>query len=385
MSDKVLLTELYPRIDKALSDKKNVDKIKTIVSKFVDRNADKLSTPGPSEMIIFSDRDIDAILSIIDSNQNEIKGMKKKSNAIKANGQTMKYPMNLAMPMIIRFFHLKKDIDMVKVCCTYLALSMYPVLFYKYWQYGLNQSIMAYTVNELSNKYKIKQTKNLLVALIETTIGAYDLKKKDLERGHDIDVVDFSLSVRTRLNSMLRYISKEYYKNHKEQNYMNLEKDDSSEDNYMESNSAVFQIDRLTNIVSTSLVISGPNYKLVTIAANNNRISVNELRNYINTLLINDNINQIKEMIENILYLYIYDEKNTIEEINSNKFLIYCLNVYKRSNTVNKNIIRIKEILDDWVEDLGTYRKTQNKSTINGFRRALLTFFVMSIQYVNKK
>jgi hypothetical protein len=383
LADKILLTEIYPNVEKAFNDKKNVDKFKNVVGKFVDKNSESLSVTGPMKLIIFSDSDINAALDIIGMTQNEVKKIKSKSKDIKSSGHTMSYPMNNILPLFIRYFHIHKNIDMVKITITYLALSMYPVLFGKYWQYGVNENIMKYTINELSMKYKIKQTNNLLSALLETTYLAYELKQKDLERGYDIDIVEFSLSVRHRINSLFKNISIEYYKNHKEQNYMNVEKDNSDEENYMESDSAVFQIDKIVNSVAARLVINGPNIKLITIAASNNRVSKNELRNYINEILIDENMSTIKELIEAILFLYIYDDKNKIEDINSNKFLIYCLDIYKRSNTVNKNIIKIKAILDKWLEDLGTYSKTQNKTTLNGFRRALYTFFVMSIQYVN--
>ncbi|MNT90802.1 hypothetical protein D3C72_2317930 [compost metagenome] len=56
------------------------------------------------------------------------------------------------------------------------------------------------------------------------------------------------------------------------------------------------------------------------------------------------------------------------------------MEMYRKSNTTDKNIIAVKKILDEWLHDLGTYKKTQRLATINDFRRALFTFMVFSIQ-----
>jgi hypothetical protein len=80
-----------------------------------------------------------------------------------------------------------------------------------------------------------------------------------------------------------------------------------------------------------------------------------------------------------MLFLYLFNDQNTVQEVGSNRFLVYCLDTYKKSNTTDENIIKIKRVLDKWLDDLGTYKKTQRLATINNFRRALFMFFVMSI------
>ena len=62
--------------------------------------------------------------------------------------------------------------------------------------------------------------------------------------------------------------------------------------------------------------------------------------------------------------------------------MIYCLQIYRRSNTTDKNIIKIKAILDKWLKDLGLMDKTNRTATIVSFRKALFTFFVMEIQKI---
>jgi len=185
---------------------------------------------------------------------------------------------------------------------------------------------------------------------------------------------------KTRLNSLLKKIANEFYRNSELGKYMNLDSDNLEEENYHEADSNTFAVERLTNNVVLKLVVEGPNMRLVTVAANLCKVSVSELRNYVNTMVVSENREDIRAIVESILFLYIFDSQNTIQEVNSNKFLMYCMETYKKSNTTDKNIIRIKKILDKWLENLGTYKKTQRFATINSFRRALFLFFVLSIQ-----
>lgn len=380
---KILLEQLYPKVETAFSDKKNIAELEKIIGAFVDRNAESLSTIGPTKMILFTDREMDPVYKLVGTTSFEVKALKNKSPDIKSQGFTMAYPFNAIMPMIIRYFILTNNTSMIKMCTSYLAMSIYPLLFYKYFPYEPNENVMNYTVNNLSRKFKIKQAGNLFVAITETAEGACELHRKDLTRGYDIDVVQFILSLRTRLNSFLRKIANEFYKNKESGNYLNTEFESNDDENYREADSSMYAIQRIVDKVSLKLIVNGPNVKLISIAARNNQISVNELRNYIGSMLVDDNKDDIRAIIEALLVIFLFDKHNAVSDINSDKFLIYSLDIYKRSNTTDKNVLKIKAILDKWLERLGAYKKTQRAATINNFRRALYTFFVISIQYSN--
>lgn len=160
---------------------------------------------------------------------------------------------------------------------------------------------------------------------------------------------------------------------------MNSDNDSYDEDNYHEADSNTYAIERMTNNVVLRLVVDGPNIRLVNVAAKMCQVSVSELRNYVNMMVIDSNREDIKAVTESILFLFLFDSQNTVQQISGNEFLLYCMEVYKKSNTTDKNILKIKKILDGWLENLGTYKKTQRLATINNFRRALYAFFVLSI------
>ena len=64
--------------------------------------------------------------------------------------------------------------------------------------------------------------------------------------------------------------------------------------------------------------------------------------------------------------------------------MIYCLKIYKRSNTTNKNVIKIKAILDKWIDEVGVKENTGREATVLNYKKSFYTFFVLSIEKYGK-
>ena len=381
MADMYILKELYPVVEKALDKKENTIMLKNAVSDYLDRNNEKLTTIGPVYQTVFSDMDKEKLYNAIELRPEKILEVLRKSPSVKGDGNVIKNPFNTGITLAIRYYTMKNNEEMVNACLIYMVLSFYPSIFFKFFKFEPNEQIMNYTINNLSNKFKVKQLGTIYAALIDTAQGAYKLHKPRLVKCTDKDIVAFILDVKTRLNSLMRKISVEFYKVHEKNLYLNTDYDRYEEEDYHESDSNSYAVERLTNAVVLKLIVNGPNMRIVNTAAKFCQVSVSELRNYVNTIVNNENREKIKEIVESILFLYLFDSQNTEHDIrNNNKFLLYCLEMYKKSNTTDKNIIKIKSILDEWLEDLGTYKKTQRLATINNFRRALFLFFVITIQ-----
>lgn len=382
MSDKVIVSGLYPIVEHNLQKKENVTKLKKVIENYLDKNHDKLATLGPTQKILFSESDKHALYDAVGLEPQQIKSVTKKAKNV---GWLIDgvHPFNSAAALAIRYFKITKNKNMANLTMIYLTLSLYPSIHYKYFKYSPNEKIMNYTINNLSNKYKIKKTGVLLTALIETADGSDENYHNELIRGTDVDINNYVSGIHTRVNMMIRKISIEFYANKDKELYINIEHESMEEDNYREAESNIYAIEKLSNGVVLKLIVNGPNMKLVNAAAKLCKVSVSELRNYTTTMITSENKEEIKQIVESILFLYLFDDKNRLQEINSDKFLMYCMDIYKKSNTTDENIIRIKSILDGWLERLGTYKKTQRLNTINDFRRALYIFFVVSIQYSN--
>ena len=384
MADKVLRTELYPYVEKAFSDQKKLKQYEEIIAKYIDKNSELLSAIGPLNIILFTDKDKEPIFNLIGVTPAQVKAIKNKSKDRKTKDNLIESPFSTLMAVIISYFGVKKNSNMVQMSTFYLTMSMYPFIYHRSFPYQPNENVMNYTINNLSKKFKIKQTSNFMVAIIETAMGAYNLHEKGLLDGIDDSHTQFIYAVKTRVSSFIKKIAREFYENHKNGKYLNIEFESNEEDKYREADSSIYVINGKADAVTLRLVIDGPPMKLITLAANTQKVSINELRNYITTKVKNENRDEIHSIVESILYLYLFDEKNNINDINTDQFLLYCMDVYRRSNTTDKNVVNIKKILDSWLEDLGTYKKTQRAATINNFRKAMYCFFVTAIMYYNK-
>ena len=382
MITSVILANIYPKVEQAFTSKETQRKFSAIVASYVDRNVNRLSTAGPSKRTLFSDMERNKVYDLIDFDPKVCKAIVKQSNYIKASWKIVNDPFNLVMMMILRYAKLNKLDQINQLAVTYLTLSMYPSLHYKYFKFEPNEAIMRYTINNLSNKFKVKQVGNILQALVDTTALADKTYDKNIRHANDKELTDYINAYKTRLNSLIKKIRDAFEKDYRSGNYMNTERDNEDENDFKTSDSNSLLIQRIVDQVVLKLSVNGPDSRIVDISAKMNQVSVNETRNTLNQLTQNkDESVNIRALCESILYLYLFNGENHVNDLNGNKFLTFCLAVYKKSNTNDENVIKVKSILDTWIEKYSeTYRKTQRVATLNNFRRALYTFFVFTLQ-----
>ena len=382
MITSVILANIYPKVEQAFTSKETQRKFSAIVASYVDRNVNRLSTAGPSKRTLFSDMERNKVYDLIDFDPKVCKAIVKQSNYIKASWKIVNDPFNLVMMMILRYAKLNKLDQINQLAVTYLTLSMYPSLHYKYFKFEPNEAIMQYTINNLSNKFKVKQVGNILQALVDTTALADKTYDKNIRHANDKELTDYINAYKTRLNSLIKKIRDAFEKDYRSGNYMNTERDNEDENDFKTSDSNSLLIQRIVDQVALKLSVNGPDSRIVDISAKMNQVSVNETRNTLNQLTQNkDESVNIRALCESILYLYLFNGENHVNDLNGSKFLTFCLAVYKKSNTNDENVIKVKSILDTWIEKYSeTYRKTQRVATLNNFRRALYTFFVFTLQ-----
>lgn len=382
MITSVILANIYPKVEQAFTSKETQRKFSAIVASYVDRNVNRLSTAGPSKRTLFSDMERNKVYDLIDFDPKVCKAIVKQSNYIKASWKIVNDPFNLVMMMILRYAKLNQLDQINQLAVTYLTLSMYPSLHYKYFKFEPNEAIMQYTINNLSNKFKVKQVGNILQALVDTTALADKTYDKNIRHANDKELTDYINAYKTRLNSLIKKIRDTFEKDYRSGNYMNTERDNEDENDFKTSDSNSLLIQRIVDQVVLKLSVNGPDSRIVDISAKMNQVSVNETRNTLNQLTQNkDESVNIRALCESILYLYLFNGENHVNDLNGSKFLTFCLAVYKKSNTNDENVIKVKSILDTWIEKYSeTYRKTQRVATLNNFRRALYTFFVFTLQ-----
>lgn len=375
-----LTSLVYPKVEAALKNKNNENEFKRVVGRYIDVNNRALTSIGPSSRPMFNPSDEEPLYRMSHMTGLEVRKHIRENKYIKSQWQIMNNPFNTVISMFIRYGIISKNKNLQEVALTYMALSMYPSLHNKYYEFEPNENIMAYTISNLSYKYKIRNTGNLLIAMQETMYTCLEHHVDDLVKGTDKGLVDFVMDVKTRLNSMMRNIANEFYDNHKSGKYLNTDGDSFEEEKYHEADSNIYAVNRYTNDVTIKMTSQMVNDHTVTIAAKSCKVSVNELRNYILAITNKKEKKEMHDLIEAIITSYLLSPGVTSKDMkDNNKFLEHALNLYKKSNTTDKNVIRIKTILDEWMEDVGVYKKTQRAATINDFRKSIYLYFVFSI------
>lgn len=382
-SNTALHDNLYHIIEGTFkSNPKNINVFQTAVSNYLDKNMSKLSSSGPVQRTLFVESDKNVIFTCTGVPADLVNRVIPESSYIKNHWRNIASPFNVVSALVISYAKRNKKEELAAFALMYLVLSMYPSLHHKYFPYEPNPQIMDYTINNLSNKYKIKQQGTIWNALLDTAMVCDKTYSKNIERATDKDITDYIEAMKTRLNALLKKIKNEFTKNYNDKNLMGVEQDNEDKDSFSRAESNSYIIERISNSVALKLSINGPDLKIVEICCKLNDISVSDLRTVAQSLVTdNKNAPDIKKFISCVLVLFLSEKQATAAEIRSNKFILECLNIYKKSNTADKNVIEIKRLLDKWLAAYSTRYKSSNRAaTLNNFRKALYTFFVFTIQ-----
>ena len=374
-----IVTNLYTIVEKNMKNPKVKQELNKAIAEYFDKNSDVIHDIGIANRIFFLNSDKEAIYLAAGLDPNEIKRVIKQSAYIGSTWQIMNEPLNTAAALIIRYLAKTND-KLLEPFIIYYSFYFYSSLHFKYIPYGANEDIMAYTINNLSYKFKIKETGSLYETIKAVVLKSNETYIKDLIKGEDKDIVDYVSAIKTRLNDVVKNIKNEYKINYENDNYLNSESDDYSEENYHVADNTSYAVKRITDSAVMKLMTYGADMNLAKFAARLSNVSINEIRNVIMHLSNNDAA-EITRLIELILQLFLFEKGNTPNEVGDKKFLGKCMEIYKKSNTSDKIIIEIKTILDKWLNKYSaSYRKTNREATISNFRKSIYVYFVLHIQ-----
>lgn len=374
----VFLKELQPKVSS------NVLKNKQIlikgISQYIDKNNEVIYDIGPVERLFMNDEDRSCVFKSIEISPEEIHNVLKVHHLIKPSWKIINNPFNLACALVIRSLSLAKKDDELMLVLIFLTLSLYTSKHKRHFMYIPNRNIMTYTINNLTKKFKLKKFGSLFEALKDTATTSHETYKDELNKGTDESFIYYINALDTRIGHFVKKISNEFYKNHKEGNYLNTETDTFEKDKYHLADNVSLAISKIADNATLNMLTRAPEDKFITLSANMSEVSVNALRSAV--LTIKDKKDkEVRELFMLILQLYFENGDHSVESVRSQDFINYCYEIYVKSNTIDKTVIRIKEILDIWLTDCSPqYVKTNRVATKSNFRRALYFYFVFMLQ-----
>lgn len=382
----IIISSYYNTIKKVLDDKTNQELFNKYVNKYIDRNSEILTYNIPLYRLFFYDTDRDFVFSIFKLDPEELEKSIKSIPNVKSSWKLINNPFNILMLLIIRYFELTKNKLGLSNSILYLTLALYSSLHAKYYPFPPNKACMEYTLNRISNKFLFKQYPNIMKALYATSEKNHQTYKNTyLTSNDDEKFLQYFVSLRNRLNNQMKNFTNEYMKDYKEGNYLNTSTDSTDEDNYRELSNVSSEIVRLANKYTTDFLSNDINESITKLSSDIANCSEMTLRNTLQSIKKKEN-QKILDLFISILQVYLSDNKNSLESIGSKKFFAYCLSAYTKSNTKDKSIILIKEILEYFLTNhCNKYNQTDRELTKLNYKKSLYIYFILLINYNKNK
>ena len=360
--------------------KRNRDKIIRGILKYIDHNSEVLYDIGPIERLYFTEADRAVLYMNLEILPDEVYKVVSKSVKVDTKWQNANNPFYILSVLLARYLLLARKQKDMELVLMYLTFNIYTSKHKRSFRFVPNRSIMEYTINNLSNKYIIKRVGNLYEALHYTTMGSHDKYKKKLERGSDTDIVLYISNLVTRIGSFIKNIAREFYKNHSSGKYLNVEEELHTEEIVRHTDNISTLIDSIANVAMVHTLYKAPEDKIIQLSAKIAGVSVNAVRTAIYAIQNKKN-KDLKILYQLILELFLENGEYPVEAIGSKDFINYCYEVFAQSNTTDKTVLEIKDILDDWLKLCSPqYLRTQRVATRSNFRKAIFFYYIFMLQ-----
>lgn len=390
--DYVLYNTLGSRIESSLSNPTTTKNLMKAIQSYADKHSGILLSMDLSTRLIHSDTDKSIIYTATGITAKEVEETIARSTVIKSTWKIANNPFYILSLLIISYYTKNNKMPEADAVTVYMSYLLYVASHKGSFKFLPNKAIMDYTLNNLSNRFFIKQCGTIQGMIENTTVEALHKRYSDEIRDpSDNNVKNVLSALETRVSSLLKNIADEFYMNHKNGKYMHHEDEDLSEDNFHLSDNISFKIERMVSHTMQSITSEGfDQNNIIKRAANLNAgTSANKIDSMLRTIL-NEDLISIPELISNIMTIFIYKGSigNTIEDVKTMKFLSESLQIYK-SNAQDGVTLKIKDTLARWInltaEKYGRNFISKGKTSMDNYRRALYTCFVLKILECAKK
>lgn len=385
----ICMEKLYPLIESVLTTKVGDSKFKQLVGKFMDRNNEKLHTPGPQYLIPFADNDKAEYFNLFNIEPKFIMDMVTEITESLGSKSDFKLlrgnPIFWVFYCCIRYYYLKKDKQGLNCALAIYALAAYPSVFSLFFKYEPNPGVMQYTMDNLSEKYLIKQEGSIFNGLFKSINNSFKFLSQFMKDGSDKEVIRWIQRIRNDQKSLLKNICDQYMKNHAKGNRVKLSKDSFDEiqlDVDVDNNTTMVEV-ITTNIVN-EIMTNGLDLKRVSQCKDIAGISLADTRFYLSKIINDKYVEDIEKFIHAILFLYLYTDHRGKEDINSTYFIKWSTELFRKTNSNDENIKTIKDTLDKWAEETGIHEKFKRLGSRINYKKAIFWYFIFSIQYYNK-
>lgn len=342
-------------------------------------NSEILFEEAPYTKIYFTIRDAEILYKLHGMTEVEILNVIKSIPEVNPSWLVINTAQNIVLISLLRHYKAKRDVEKFNMTLMYFAVYHYAYLFNKYFKHGVKRECMAFTVNRLSQKFLIKSTGNVFKALEAITTTSNETYANLLVSNDDIDIINYVVNMRSRLNSLIQNIAREYFEDYNNKNFLNKSSDTSAEGIAITPTDISSQIESISNQAVQNLIVSDIDYKAANNASKICLISSTAIAQIVKDINHKD-IEQISSVYKKILSLY-FSSKHSEKEICSKLFFGTILEIYSKSFTNDENILELKKILDRLLEKHSIkFTSTNREATKGQYRKAVFIYYALQLQ-----
>lgn len=387
----ILKNAFYDRICTSLAKPANQRMLFQHIAKYRDKNIDVLSSPYILKIMLFNlnGEDGNIIFKACGVDKSEVEPVLKETlKAIKldrvnntGDAAANVIPFRVMMIMAMAYFWDEKP--KLRTLWLYYTYSFYFSVFNNYFQRkdAINEECMIYTINSMSNKFDIKKQaslENMLDSTMAVAIDSYSNLFKSLS---DMDIVNLINAFKTRVSHKIASIRKEYDKNYKSGDRIFTTVERNQEGEFIDRENNLSSIDILSSQYTSAFFHTQLNERNINISANLNQVSASELKTALSLLQQGKNNKEVRLFYNCIFQLFFEEYPNAkTSDVNSNKFLVAADAIYKKGNSNNPNVLKIKDLTHIWLKKgSNTYRSSTRPDTLNRYRKAIYIYFALCV------
>ena len=375
-----ILDKFYPSVEKNLP--KNEKKLFRYIGKYRDNNIGILGTPYPLNYPVFGTEDREILFKTCDVDEKELKKYNMNAKLLGDVKDKKNFePFPTLMLLCIKYYLENNQEDKCTILYYYLGYSMYWSVFSKYFKKFLpREETMIYTVNNISNKFILKQVGTVDKLLLYTVEKTIELQKERVLRASDAELSYIIDAIKTRINNYMNKLSAEYFKNYKNNEVIFKGQELLEDGSSRETKSIAADVETYANEYTNNFFSDEPKQNIINMVAKIKNVSASELKTTITLLLDQQRIDEVKKFYSALFYLYFSDNSTKNRNIKSMEFLGVMETIYKKGNSNDKNIITIKDLMSKWLEEGSTtYKASNRQATLNDFRKAIFYYFIFLV------
>ena len=290
-------------------------------SSFLGENATMLSREYPTKSVTFPRKYVDGLFAMFNFTVKSFKAVLK--DVLKSVSSSSEFatitssPTNVIHAIALFYSDMIGNRLLRDSARQQLGLSVYAVIFNKYFPSGLNESVMTYTFMQLDNSWQIVKTENIINwigSTVETSYGFYRTKMS-VNMSAEV-MVAFLNRLRNSMNQNMKGLSNRYYENLENGNLIGA--DLTGDEDYVVTNNYTTLRNNLLRLIKNKDELYYSQGKLYPPIAKLKNVKMETLYDYSTKKIKHEDIGTI---IDNIFYVFLVKEGHSVEDINTAAYI----------------------------------------------------------------